>query len=148
MGMNFSAITDGTARIPSSVGNNAKPEFTEEKPASAAPPRPTAKTPEQDKAMWEAYYNAGSAAIVLVLILAVLGSVFWCRIRRRRLQGLPIAKNEEESIPLTQSLPAEDSDPLDNRGLSSRKGKERAQEAGLSPIFDVGDSDEEGEHHH
>jgi hypothetical protein len=49
---------------------------------------------------------------------------------------------------LTQNLPAEDSDPFDNRGLSSRKGKERAQEAGLSPIFDVGDSDEEGEHNH
>jgi hypothetical protein len=53
MGMNFSAITDGTARIPSSVGSNEKPAFTEEKPASAAPPRPTAKSPEQDKAMWE-----------------------------------------------------------------------------------------------
>lgn len=147
MGMNFSAITDGTARIPSSVGNNVKPAFTEEKPASAAPPRPTAKTPEQDKAMWEAYYNAGSAAIILVLIVAVLGSVLWCRIRRRRLQGLLIAKNEEESIPLTQSLPVEDNDPLENRASSSRKGKERAQ-AGLSPIFDVGDSDEEGGHNH
>ena len=90
-----------------------------------------------------AYYNAGSAAVVLVLILAVLGSVLWCRIRRRRLHGLPIAQNEEESIPLTQKLPTDDSDPLDNRGLSSRKGKERAQEAGLSPIFDVGDSDED-----
>ncbi len=96
-----------------------------------------------------AYYNAGSAAIVLVLILAALGSVLWCRIRRRRLHGLPIAKNEEENIPLTQNLPAEDDDPLDTRGLSSRKGKERAQEAGMSPIFDVGDSDEEGgEHRH
>ena len=92
-----------------------------------------------------AYYNAGSAGFVLVLILAVLGSVLWCRIRRRRLRGLPIAKNEEESIPLTQNLPAEDSDPLDNRGLSSRKGKERAQ-AEMSPLFDVGDLDEEGEH--
>src|SRR6266403_1998408 len=160
MGMNFSAITDGTARIPSSVGNDAKPAFTGDKPTSAAPPRPTAKTPEQDKAMWEgtikpleiwapshrhaAYYNAGSAAIVLVLILATLGLVFWCRIRRRRLRRLFISKNEEENIPLTQNLPADDSDPLESRGLSSRKGKERAQETGLSPIFDVGDSDEEG----
>jgi len=60
----------------------------------------------------------------------------------------PSQKNEEESIPLTQNFNAEDSDQLDNRGLSSRKGKERAQEAGLSPIFDVGDSDEEGGHNH
>jgi carboxypeptidase D len=95
-----------------------------------------------------AYYNAGSAAIVLVLILAVLGSVLWCRIRKRRLLGLPIAQNEEESIPLTQNLPVEDSDLLDNRGLSSRKGKGRAQETGLAPIFDVGDEDEDGENNH
>lgn len=88
-----------------------------------------------------AYYNAGSAAIVLVLILAVLGTVLWYRIRRRKLHGLPISKNEEENIPLTQSLPAEDGDSLDDRGISIRKGKGRAQEAGLSPIFDVGDSD-------
>jgi len=93
-----------------------------------------------------AYYNAGSAAIVLVLILAVLGTVLWCRIRGRRLHGLrlPITRNEEEHIPLTQNL-AEDEDSLDNLGIRTRKGKERAQEAGLSPIFDVGDSDE-GEH--
>jgi carboxypeptidase D len=53
MGMNFSAITDGTARIPSSVGNDVKPAFTESNPASAVPSAPSAKTPEQDKAMWE-----------------------------------------------------------------------------------------------
>jgi carboxypeptidase D len=144
MGMNFSAIADGTARIPSSVGNDEKPAFTESTPSSAILPHPTAKTPEQDKAMWEAYYNAGSAAIVLVLILAVLGTVLWCRIRRRRLHGLPISKNEEENIPLTQTLPADDGDSLDDGGISTRKGKGRAQETGLSPIFDVGDSDEEG----
>jgi len=148
MGMNFSAITDGTARIPSNVGDDTKPAFTESEPASAILPRPSAKTPEQDKAMWEAYYNAGSAAIVLVLILAVLGSVLWCRIRRRRLSGLPISKNEEEHIPLTQNLPADDGDSFNGRGLSARKGKQRAQEAGLPPIFDVGDSDEEGERSH
>lgn len=53
MGMNFSAITDGTARIPSSVGDDEKPSFIESKPASAAPMPSTTKTPEQDKAMWE-----------------------------------------------------------------------------------------------
>lgn len=53
MGMNFSAITDGTARIPSSVGDDEKPSFFESKPASAPPTQPTTKTPEQDKAMWE-----------------------------------------------------------------------------------------------
>jgi carboxypeptidase D len=87
--------------------------------------------------------------LVLVLILAVLGTVLWCRIRRRRLHGLPITRNEEEHIPLTQSLPAEeeDSNSLDNSGISRRKGKERAQEAGVAPIFDVGELDEDGGEH-
>lgn len=39
-------------------------------------------------------------------------------------------------------------DSPDNDGISKRKGKERAQEAGLAPIFDVGDFDEDGEHNH
>jgi carboxypeptidase D len=164
MGMNFSAITDGTARVPSSVGDDEKPSFIESKPASAAPAPPTTKTPEQDKAMWEgttniyfpalrtwphsyvAYYNAGSAAIVLVLIVAALGTVFWCRVRKQRLQGLPTSRNEEEYIPLTQDLP-NTSDPPDNREFRARKGKERAQETGSPPLFDVGDSDEDDDSH-
>ena len=52
MGVNFTAITDGSARIPSAVGEDAKPL-----PATlddAATPSPVStKTPEQDKAMWE-----------------------------------------------------------------------------------------------
>lgn len=92
-----------------------------------------------------AYYNAGSAAVVLILILAVLGAVLWCRIRRRRLRGLPITKNEDEHIPLTQNLPAdEDRNSFDDSRISIRKGKERLQEGGGSPIFNVGDLDEEG----
>jgi carboxypeptidase D len=91
-----------------------------------------------------AYYNAGSSAIVLIIILAALGTILWCRIRRRRLRGLPVARNEEEHIPLTQSLPVEESEsPLEHSGASLRKGKERAKEIGSAPLFDVGDSDED-----
>ena len=160
MGMNFSAITDGTARVPSSVGDDEKPSFIESKPASAAPTQSTAKTPEQDKAMWEgndeistdlrtlthshvAYYNAGSAAIVLVLIVAALGTVFWCRLRKQRLR-LPVSRNEEEYIPLTHGVPDTSGQP-DSSEFRARKGKERALETGDTPIFDVGDSDEEGD---
>jgi carboxypeptidase D len=53
MGVNFSAILDGTAGIPSSIGNDRKPihiEQVEAEPTTALPP---GKTPEQDKAMWE-----------------------------------------------------------------------------------------------
>jgi hypothetical protein len=62
-----------------------------------------------------------------------------------------LAKNEEENIPLTQSLSAEDRDceSPDNGGIGKRKGKERAHDAEPSPIFDVGDWDEDGgEHSH
>jgi hypothetical protein len=52
MGVDFSAIVGGSAKIPSSLGTVAKPVFVGEidaKPTSVMP----AKTPQQDKAMWE-----------------------------------------------------------------------------------------------
>ena len=53
MGVNFSAILDGSARITSSIGKDKKPVHivqAEAEPTMALPP---SKTPEQDKAMWE-----------------------------------------------------------------------------------------------
>ena len=85
-----------------------------------------------------AYYNAGSAALVLLLIFLGIGTFVWCRVRRRRLR-LPETRNEE-SIPLTSSHRLEDEE--DQPAFRSRKGKERAKEA-AQPIFDVGDSDDE-----
>ena len=79
-----------------------------------------------------------------MLIVGALGTVFWCRVRkRRRIQGLSISRNEEEHIPLTQDMPT--SEPLDTSEFRTRKGKERARETGATAIFDVGDSDEESD---
>jgi len=138
MGVNFSAIVDGSARIPSSIGSDTKPTFLE------SDKRPTSnvsspKSPQQDKAMWEAYYNAGSAALVLLLIFLAIGGVLWCRIRRRRLH-LPLEKNnEEESIPLNSTSLGDEEEEM----FRKRKGKERALEPEGEPIFNVGDIDDE-----
>ena len=94
----------------------------------------------------QAYYNAGSAALVLILIAALVGVFFWWRRRRGvaggRLRGLPVDSTPEESIPLNATLHDEPND----GGFRTRKGKERA---GTLPdneaIFDVGDDeDDEG----
>jgi carboxypeptidase D len=68
MGMNFSAIADGTARIPSSVGNDVKPSFIENKPALAVPSPLVTKTPEQDKAMWEGMISVSSLGASLTIM--------------------------------------------------------------------------------
>ncbi|KAL0577452.1 Cell death protease [Marasmius crinis-equi] len=142
MGVDFSAIMEGSAKIPSSIGSETKPQFLPDALASITP-IPAGKTPEQDKAMWEAYYNAGAVGVVLFLIVAAIGTFFWCRIRRRRTAlHLPVNRDDEESIPLTSSR-HDDSD-----GFSRRKGKEKAvdpPEEQEQPIFDVGDSDDEDE---
>jgi len=52
MGVNFTAIFDGSAKIPSTIGTDAKPIFVEEHEATP-PVTVPAKTPQQDKAMWE-----------------------------------------------------------------------------------------------
>jgi len=91
-----------------------------------------------------AYYNAGSAALVLILILLAIGTFIRCRIRRRSLRLPSSRNNEEESIPLTTSISRHD-EPVEDEDepLRSRKGKERAHEALGPPIFDVGDDDDE-----
>ncbi|KIM46518.1 hypothetical protein M413DRAFT_24234 [Hebeloma cylindrosporum] len=141
MGVNFTAIVDGSAKIPSTIGTIAKPIFVEEH--NATPIAVPAKSPEQDKAMWEAYYNAGSAALVLLLVFLVIGGFVWCRLRRKRVQ-LPLSQ-VEESIPLNSSIRRDDEE---EDVVRQRKGKERSRDGGpavepLEPIFDVGDSDDE-----
>ncbi|KAF9809828.1 hypothetical protein IEO21_07228 [Rhodonia placenta] len=145
MGMNFSAITAGSARIPSTVGKDVKPLPALLEATPSASPSP-AKTPEQDKAMWEAYYNAGSAALLLLLIAILLGVWFWWRSRRARLRGLPVSTNEE-NIPLSSNMEESNGHGPDDVGgerFQSRKGKERATQ--LTPeqaIFSVGDEEDE-----
>ncbi|KAF9061074.1 alpha/beta-hydrolase [Rhodocollybia butyracea] len=140
MGVDFTNIVEGSAKIPSSVGSELKPLYV---PAVSAPatPLPTGKTPQQDKAMWEAYYNAGSAALVLFIILAAIAIFMWWRKRKARAQGLQlpltrVTEEAEESIPLTRRE-ANDS----SQDFRPRKGKERASEN--EPIFDVGSDDED-----
>ena len=62
MGVNFSALTDGSARIPSKVGDEEKPIPTliDSQKDSAAIPVPPGKSPEQDKAMWEGMSDISS----------------------------------------------------------------------------------------
>ena len=178
MGVNFSAIVDGSAKIPSSIGTDTKPIFGETDAQSTSLVMP-AKTPQQDKAMWEgtwslnykkkkkkrilhirilkAYYNAGSATLVLVLIFIAIGIFIWYRIRRNRGVQLPTVHQgqveEEETIPLTRRGLNEGEDHDEQEGvMQQRKGKERLRdpeperELAESPIFNVGDSEDEEEY--
>ncbi|CCM01745.1 uncharacterized protein FIBRA_03811 [Fibroporia radiculosa] len=145
MGVDFSAIVNGSAKIPSAVGDASKPVPALLDGAPTVTPVP-AKTPEQDKAMWEAYYNAGSAAMVLVIIALAIGGYLWWRTRRNRMRGLPPASTHEENIPLNASMAeSKDHDDEDDEQFRQQdKGKGRAQL--LTPaeaIFSVGESDDE-----
>ncbi|KAF8969392.1 pheromone-processing carboxypeptidase KEX1 [Flammula alnicola] len=127
MGVNFTAVVDGSARIPSTIGSDTKPVFVEEHEATPTNNVP-AKTPEQDKAMWEAYYNAGSAALVLVLVFVIIGTFVWCRLRRKRVR-LPFAQ-VEESIPLNTSMRRENGEDASDEDITrQRKGKERLRDS-------------------
>ncbi|KAI0691379.1 alpha/beta-hydrolase [Cytidiella melzeri] len=161
MGVNFTAIAspEGSARLPSALGDDVKP-IPGAFDASPTSPPTSVKPPQQEKAMWEAYYNAGSAALVLFLIaLAIGGFLWWRRYRSRRSGGLlksPRGAGLEESIPLTQNgdshyVDAERRERYNDDSSEDvgrlRKGKGRAME--LTPqetIFRVDDeSDEEGQ---
>ena len=50
----FSSVNEGSATIPSRVGDDEKPIYAQVVPTPDAQlPVPAGKTPEQDKAMWE-----------------------------------------------------------------------------------------------
>lgn len=155
MGVDFKAIVEGSAKIPSSVGSTSKPIFVGQEEVKQTPAVAPAKTPEQDKAMWEAYYNAGSAALVLVLIFLVIGLFVWCRVRRKRVVKLPTTRpdEDEENIPLNpSSLGERQHDEISSESMGFRgKGKERSRNGNIPPpeeppIFDVGDSDDDEEY--
>ncbi|KAJ7506610.1 Alpha/Beta hydrolase protein [Mycena galericulata] len=141
MGVDFSALVGGSAKIPSSLGTTTKPQFLEDVPTSTATTVPDSKSPQQSKAMWEAYYNAGSAALVLAVIFGAIGLFVWCRMRRRRASPRLPVDQREESIPLNARVDEEgEEEPFRQR---KGKGKERAVEPLAPPIFDVGESDDE-----
>jgi len=158
MGVNFTGLIDGTAKIPSTIGTDAKPVFVEDHEVQPGAPS-SVKTPQQDKAMWEAYYNAGSAALVLVLVFVVIGTFVWCRLRRKRVKLVESRSGEEEeSIPLTSTRNVdEDEEEPETVQRRNVKGKERARAGEDEPlnggtknhagevdrIFDVGDSEDE-----
>ncbi|KAI0032923.1 alpha/beta-hydrolase [Vararia minispora EC-137] len=155
MNVNLTALADGAARIPSAVGTDRRPALVDS--VAASPGGDTSagmgagaspgKTPEQDKAMWEAYYNAGSAALVLVLVLLAIGIFLWCRVRSRRTARSNGALSlSEEAIPLTRDIENGNASTLDVRS----KGKGRAREdedtrEDGQTVFEVGDSDDEEE---
>ena len=92
----------------------------------------------------KAYYNAGSAALVLLLVLLAIGTFLWCNVRRRHVR-LPFGKtSEEESIPLNSDIGRSDEE---SGGHRLRKGKGKAMQEGTGvqdeSIFEVGDSDDE-----
>ena len=87
-----------------------------------------------------AYYNAGTAALVFLLVAICVGVSLWCRLRRRRIQlSREQADDAEENIPLLST--AEDSDELEPEH-TQRKRKGKGQEIKIdegTPIFDVGE---------
>lgn len=55
MGVDFSQIAEGSARIPSAVGDDRKVTWVEGAAAQTGK-EASGKTPEQDKAMWEGQF--------------------------------------------------------------------------------------------
>ncbi|KAF8314741.1 alpha/beta-hydrolase [Clavulina sp. PMI_390] len=181
MGVDFSVINShhgSTGAIPSTLGDDAKPIDAVMTPPTSGTGSGTGTpsgtgdgakggTTKGDDAMWQSYYNAGSALAILLVIGAILGGIYYLRRRRNAAAGRRTVRFatstddlEEESVPLSQSVGGTSSSrdgyaPVDDAangngyhdGDYKGKGKARDVEEDGEPrgsaIFDVGDEDDE-----
>lgn len=91
-----------------------------------------------------AYYNAGTAALVFLLIAIGVGMCIWCRFRKRRVQLSRRDDDMEENIPLQSASEGDGDDVAAKHVQRKRKGKERViEENEGTPIFGVGEADED-----
>jgi len=141
MNVDFAKLTDGSVRIPSAVGDNVKPSIAvgddSTDPNGVHAPSPV------DQARWDAYYNAGTAALVFVLVALAIGLFFYFRSKRnvKSMGGYGEVNGDvEESIPLNRSV-------AQIEESRRRKGKGRATETDYQDeadtMFEIGSDGEE-----
>lgn len=151
MGVDFAQIASGSAKIPSNVGNDTKAVVKPDTDLAATPSSGASTKPEDDKAKWDAYYNAGSIALVFLLIALGIGLFFICRNRQRKHMSLRALPDEEENIPLTQGGSLREKNESDEE-WRNRKGKGRALDPSVAPmpetVFDVGQDDDDDDEYH
>ncbi|KIM29383.1 hypothetical protein M408DRAFT_112444 [Serendipita vermifera MAFF 305830] len=141
MGVDFSRIREGTAaKIESSVGEN-KHTGGDSKLSEV-----------EQAAKWQAYYNAGTVALIVVLIAVFIGTFLYCRFRRNsptrngyanggaRETAMPTG-DEDESIPLNPSRVANGEESIEES--RRRKGKGRATPQPEETMFEIGSDGEE-----
>lgn len=145
MNVDFTKLTSGSARIPSAVGDDVKPsiEFNSGGDGSTDSNGVHVPTAAEEKARWDAYYNAGTAALVFVLISLAIGLFFYFRSKqnKKRIGAYGEVNGDvEESIPLNRNH----ADIEESRRL---KGKGRATEADYQDeaetMFEIGSDGEE-----
>ena len=147
MNVDFTKLTDGSVRIPSAVGDDVKPliDLSGVGDGSTDSNGVHVPTPAEEKARWDAYYNAGTAALVFVLIGLAIGLFFYLRGKQKaKAMGGGGAYGEvsgdaEESIPLNRSH-------ADIEESRRRKGKGRATETDYQEgetMFEIGSDGEE-----
>ncbi|KAG8900039.1 Cell death protease [Tulasnella sp. 403] len=135
------------SRIPSSVGDDVREAVTIPSSSTSDPSVP-ATNPVDDQAKWDAYYNAGSAALTLVLILLAIGLFFYFR-KRKHPKGVALARDDDdqdETIPLSSNIHTNGghAQPRLPRGKTRVPYEDRSPVPG-EPIFDVGENESDSD---
>lgn len=149
MGVDFSlgATVGAAAKLDSAIGDDVRPAIHVPSSSNGTASLPTTTgMSDDDKARWEAYYNAGSAALIFVVIGLAVGLFFYFRRRSRfrKAHGVSLAQ-DEETIPLHANGTAVDGDDSGRRRKGKAKETYPDSPAGGEPIFDVGDDEDSGD---
>jgi len=155
MGVDFHALSGGSASIPSSVGGVSKPEILfDDAPTPRLPSSSGGST--RDPSVWRSYYNSGTTVLVFLLIVLGIALVIYIARRRRRYAILP--KNEgysdamdlEERVPLSQTDAEASSRELskgERKRANGANGQGSVQERSEA-IFDVGEEEDDHDGSH
>lgn len=151
MGVDLLAAAGPSARIPSRLGDEKDRMVLigggggTEKDERPMIPGVDGKTEAEvaEEAKWAAYYNAGSAALIVLILLVGAGACVLLRLRRRS-RAFALPERRDENHELEHLVVDGGEDRYSDEATGSRKQSD-ALEAQEQEIFDVGDeSDDEG----
>ncbi|KZO97969.1 alpha/beta-hydrolase [Calocera viscosa TUFC12733] len=153
MGVDFHALSGGSASIPSSVGGVSKPGIIFDDSPVSTSPSSGGRNSQTDPNVWRSYYNSGTTALVFLLIVLGIVAIVYIARRRRRYGLLPKTSAYTDHVDLEERVPLSTNEDAEVSSRDLPNGAQKRLNGGAptppqqqtEPIFDLGEEEEDQE---